>query len=222
MWSNWVEYLDIDEETGEYPTLERFEEADRHRRSATTRTSTTTTSSMPRSAPSSSRVSPIDRDIVVLTDWMAGLWINNGFAPETRQGLIPNSANLIPRLQEVSFDKPRDYTLPWQGGFAGLGYNVPGIQESLGCRFPDEPGSAIRSGAAGVASRCCRRCATPWAASWRGRATTRRTSPMTSSSRRSPPLAEQIDNGQIRQVAGNDYLAALGDRRCHRCHRLVG
>lgn len=25
-WSNWVEYMDVDEDTGSYPTLERFQE----------------------------------------------------------------------------------------------------------------------------------------------------------------------------------------------------
>lgn len=65
----------------------------------------------------------IGRDIIVLTDWMAGRLLGFGWLSELNTENIPNASNLIPRLQEVSFDPERAYSLPWQSGFTGIGYN---------------------------------------------------------------------------------------------------
>ena len=35
----------------------------------------------------------IGRDIVVLTDWMAALWIENGYAQKLDKAIMPNSVN---------------------------------------------------------------------------------------------------------------------------------
>ena len=40
----------------------------------------------------------IGRDIVVLTDWMAALWIQNGFVQKLNKDLIPNWTNLLPKF----------------------------------------------------------------------------------------------------------------------------
>ena len=37
---------------------------------------------------------------------------------------IPNASNLESALQDVSFDPGRQYSLPWQSGFAGIAYNT--------------------------------------------------------------------------------------------------
>jgi len=207
LWSNWVEYLDVDEETGAYPTLERFEEQ--------TGISVSYNEDINDNNEFYAKVraqleqgQSIDRDIVVLTDWMAGLWINNGFAQKLDKSLIPNSANLIPRLQNVSFDKPRDYTLPWQGGFAGLGYNVPGIQDALGVdslTSLDQLFDPALRGRITVLSEM--RDTMGCIMAWQGNDPSNFTDDQFQQA--IAALAEQIDNGQIRQVAGNDYLAAL-------------
>ena len=67
--------------------------------------------------------SGIGRDIAVPTDWMAGRWINRGYAMPLDKKNIPNAKNLQPSLQHPPFDKNRDYTLPWQSGITGIGYN---------------------------------------------------------------------------------------------------
>jgi spermidine/putrescine transport system substrate-binding protein len=207
LWSNWVEYLDVDEETGERPTLQAFEEA--------TGLSVSYNEDVNDNNEFYAKVraqleqgQSIDRDIVVLTDWMAGLWINNGFAQKLDKSLIPNSANLIPRLQEVSFDKPRDYTLPWQGGFAGLGYNIPGIQDALGVdslNSLDQLFAPELRGRIAVLSEM--RDTMGCIMAWQGNDPSNFTDDQFQQA--IAALAEQIDNGQIRQVAGNDYLTAL-------------
>ncbi len=65
----------------------------------------------------------IDRDIVVLTDWMIARLINLGYAAPLDDGKFPNKANLVDSLRDVSFDPGRKYSVPWVSGMAGLGYN---------------------------------------------------------------------------------------------------
>jgi len=65
----------------------------------------------------------IDRDIVVLTDWMIGRLITLGYAAQLDDSKFPNKANLVDNLRDVSFDPGRKYSVPWVSGMAGLGYN---------------------------------------------------------------------------------------------------
>jgi spermidine/putrescine transport system substrate-binding protein len=74
----------------------------------------------------------IDRDVVMLTDWMAGRMIEFGYVQEIDKANVPNAVNLIDSLKSPSFDPTRAYTLPWQSGFAGIGYNAETTQELLG------------------------------------------------------------------------------------------
>jgi spermidine/putrescine transport system substrate-binding protein len=66
---------------------------------------------------------PIERDIVVLTDWMVKRWIDQGFVEPLDKRNIPNARNLVPTLQNVPFDRGRVYSLPWQSGMTAIGYN---------------------------------------------------------------------------------------------------
>lgn len=206
-WSNWVEYMDIDEDTGAYPTLERFQEEsgiavtytedvnDNNEFYAKVRTQL-------------EQGQDIDRDIVVLTDWMAALWIQNGFAQKLDKAAIPNSANLIPRLQDVSFDKPRDYTLPWQGGFAGLGYNIAAYQDATGnseMTSLDQLFDPALRGRITLLSEM--RDTMGCIIAWQGNDPSNFTQEQFEQA--IDALTEQVASGQIRQVTGNDYLAAL-------------
>lgn len=65
----------------------------------------------------------IERDIAVLTDWMAARFIRFGWTEELDKANIPNAANLVASLQNPSFDPGRKYTLPWQSGLTAIGYN---------------------------------------------------------------------------------------------------
>jgi spermidine/putrescine transport system substrate-binding protein len=66
---------------------------------------------------------PIGRDLAVLTDYMAARWINAGYTEKLDKRNIPNAKNLLPSLQHPPFDENRDYTLPWQSGMTGIGYD---------------------------------------------------------------------------------------------------
>jgi spermidine/putrescine transport system substrate-binding protein len=65
----------------------------------------------------------IDRDIIVLTDWMAGRMISLGYAAPLNDALFPNKANLVDGVKNVSWDAGRKYTVPWLSGMTGIGYN---------------------------------------------------------------------------------------------------
>jgi spermidine/putrescine transport system substrate-binding protein len=65
----------------------------------------------------------IDRDIVVLTDWMAGRMIHLGYVAPLDDAKFPNKANLVDSVKDVSFDPGRKYTVPWLSGMTGVGYN---------------------------------------------------------------------------------------------------
>ena len=63
------------------------------------------------------------RDIIVLTDWMAARLVNLGWLTPLVHDRIPNMSNLVEKLQSVEWDPERQYSLPWQSGFTGIGYN---------------------------------------------------------------------------------------------------
>jgi len=67
--------------------------------------------------------SGIGRDLVAPTDWMAGRWIDLGYATPIDKKNVPNEKNLQDSLKHPPFDKNRDFTLPWQSGITGIGYN---------------------------------------------------------------------------------------------------
>jgi spermidine/putrescine transport system substrate-binding protein len=65
----------------------------------------------------------IGRDLVALTDWMAARWIRLGYVEGIDRDNVPNAANLVDGLVNVSWDKGRTRSLPWQSGMTGIGFN---------------------------------------------------------------------------------------------------
>jgi spermidine/putrescine transport system substrate-binding protein len=66
----------------------------------------------------------IDRDIMVLTDWMAARMIRLGWVQKLDQAKLANvEQNLLDSLRGRSFDKNNEYAVPWQSGLAGIAYN---------------------------------------------------------------------------------------------------
>ena len=67
----------------------------------------------------------IHRDIIVMTD-SSGLparLIELGWLEKLDKAAIPNLKNLVPALQHPNWDPNRDYSLPWQSGMTGIGYD---------------------------------------------------------------------------------------------------
>jgi spermidine/putrescine transport system substrate-binding protein len=127
-WANWTLYLDYDEKTKKYPTLEEFQR--------TTGIKATYAEDIDdndtyygKIQAQLKRGQDIGKDVVVLTDWMASRLIRQGYAQQLDKAQIPNAKNLVPKLQNVDFDPGRQYSLPWQSGFGIIAWNkakVPG------------------------------------------------------------------------------------------------
>jgi len=206
-WSNWPLYLDVDEESGEYPSLVAFEES--------TGIDVTYTEDVNDNNEFFAKVrtqleqgQDIGRDLVVLTDWMAALWIQSGYAQKLDKALIPNSVNLIPRLADVNFDKPRDFSLPWQSGFGGLGYNIPALQAATGkstMTSMDELFDPALKGRVTLLSEM--RDTMGCILAWKGYDPSNFTEAEFEEA--IAELTKQVDSGQVRQVTGNDYIAAM-------------
>ncbi|MEO8107331.1 MAG: spermidine/putrescine ABC transporter substrate-binding protein [Actinomycetes bacterium] len=69
----------------------------------------------------------VERDLIVMTDWMAARLIRLGYVNEIDSSAIPNSSNLLPSLASPSFDPERQYSMPWQSGFTAIAYNNDAI-----------------------------------------------------------------------------------------------
>ena len=75
----------------------------------------------------------LNRDLVVLTDWMATRWVAAGWVEPKDKKNIPNEKNLSSNLAHPVWDKNRNFSLPWQSGMSAIGYN------------PDKTGREIKS-----------------------------------------------------------------------------
>jgi spermidine/putrescine transport system substrate-binding protein len=75
----------------------------------------------------------IGRDLIVVTDDFVLPWIRGGFVEKFNRTNMPNvTNNLIQSYYEVSYDQNREYAIPWQSGFTGIGFNKSKIKELLG------------------------------------------------------------------------------------------
>ena len=122
-WGNWPLYLDFDEKTKKYPTLEAFIKK--------TGIETKYFEDYNDNDEFFGKVQAqlklkkdIGYDIVTPTDWMAARWIRLGYSQKFDGANIPNASNILDTLASPSFDPKREQTLPWQGIMAGFGWNV--------------------------------------------------------------------------------------------------
>jgi spermidine/putrescine transport system substrate-binding protein len=206
-WSNWPLYIDIDEDSGQRPSLDRF--------MAETGITVTYNEDVNDNSEFYAKVRTqleqgreIGRDIVTLTDWMAGLWIQNGFVQKLDKANIPNFSNMISSYVDVGFDPGREYSMPWQSGFGALGWNKAQLSAAIGTDSLvsiDQLFDPKLKGKISVLSEM--RDTMGVLLAWLGYDPSNFTDDQFSEAIEA--LTLQVDNGQIRQVAGNDYVAAM-------------
>ena len=198
-WANWTLYLDYNDKKKTYPTLDAFtkqsgikvnyaEDIDGN------------DSYYGKVQGQLKSGQDIGQDIITLTDWMAGRLIRQGYTQELNLDNIPNSANLLPSLQNVDFDPGRKHSLTWQTGYAGIAWNKKAFPKGLKSvedlwdpalkgrvtvldEMRDTMGLLMLQNGVDLAGK--------WGESEFGVA--------------ADVLRQNIDNGQIRQVKGNSY-----------------
>ncbi|MGI9197708.1 MAG: ABC transporter substrate-binding protein [Candidatus Nanopelagicales bacterium] len=206
-WANWPLYIDVDDQSGKYPSLEAF--------TAATGIAVNYTEDVNDNNEFYAKVraqlesgQSIDRDIVVLTDWMAALWISNGFVAPLDKANIPNFANMQPKYLDVSFDPGRTYTMPWFSGFGAFGWNKELLKQTLGTdtlTSLDQLWDPKLKGRITVLSEM--RDTVGIIMAWQGADPSNFTDDQFQAA--IAELQKQVDSGQIRQVTGNDYVAAM-------------
>jgi spermidine/putrescine transport system substrate-binding protein len=68
---------------------------------------------------------PVQRDMIVMTDWMAARMIDLGWIQQLDASKIPNcTANLIEPLRNRQWDPNMERHVPWQSGLTGIAYNA--------------------------------------------------------------------------------------------------
>jgi spermidine/putrescine transport system substrate-binding protein len=69
------------------------------------------------------RAAPTQYDIIVPTNNFIPTYRSLGLIEPLRQDLIPNLTNLDKEFVETDYDPGNRYTIPWQWGTTGIGYN---------------------------------------------------------------------------------------------------
>jgi spermidine/putrescine transport system substrate-binding protein len=122
-WGNWPLYLDYDEDTKKYPTLEAFSAASGI--AAKYFEDYNDNDEFYGKVQAQLKLNEdIGYDVVTPTDWMAARWIRLGYAQKFDLDNIPNRVNILDSLASPSFDPNRESTLTWQGIMGGFGWNT--------------------------------------------------------------------------------------------------
>jgi spermidine/putrescine transport system substrate-binding protein len=160
---------------------------------------------------------PIDRDIMILTDWMAARMIGLGWVQPLDANAVPNlHANLIKSLQGRSWDPDLEYHAPWQSGLTGIAYNASKVDEvgsfeelitrsdlkgkiTLLSEMPDTMGFMLKVTGANPENFDD--------ADW---------------DNAMDRLRQVIDDGQVLQFSGNNYLQQLAQGNLYACEAWSG
>jgi spermidine/putrescine transport system substrate-binding protein len=213
-WANWTLYLDYDEKTKKYPTLEKFK--------AATGIDYTYAEDIEDNETYYGKIQAqlrrgqdIDKDIITLTDYMAARVIQAGWTQKLDQANIPNGKNILDNLkgaQNIAWDPNRDHSYTWQSGYAGLGWNTPELKKLTGkssLKSLDELWDPRLKGRVEVLSEMRDTIGLILLA--QGVDITKPPTPEQWQAGLDV-LAKQLDSGQIRQVKGNSYKEDLVSR----------
>ena len=214
--SNWPEYIDVDDSGKKMPTLDGFEK----KTGIDVRYSTDVNDNNQFFAKVRNQLGACEstgRDIFVLTDWMAARVINLGWTQELDHANMPNvTANMQGRLKAASWDPGRKHSVPWQSGLTGIAYNakytgeITSFEElvtrkdlkgkiSLLTEMLDTMGFMLRL----VGADPAKYSEDDWA-------------------KAKDRLKDIVDSGQVRRFTGNDYVQALNKGDLVACEAWSG
>ncbi|MFH8241412.1 spermidine/putrescine ABC transporter substrate-binding protein [Streptomyces sp. NPDC018321] len=121
--SNWTEYMDVDESGRRHPTLEAFTKRTGIKVKYTEDINDNS-EFFGKIQPQLSAGQETGRDIIVLTDWLAARLIRLGWVQKLDPANLPHAfANLSPQFRNPDWDPGRAYSYPWQGIATVIAYN---------------------------------------------------------------------------------------------------
>ncbi|MFF4019894.1 PotD/PotF family extracellular solute-binding protein [Streptomyces sp. NPDC001843] len=203
--SNWTEYIDVDDSGKHHPTLETF----RRRTGIQVRYTEDINDNdefFGKIKPQLAAGQDTGRDIIVLTDWLAARLIRLGWVQKLDPSHLPHAyTNLSAQFRDPDWDPGRAYSYPWQGISTVIAYNkkaLDGIEVRSVSDLLDNP---RLKGRVGFLSEM------------------RDTVGMTMLDMGKDPgkftdddydaviarLQRAVDKGQIRRFTGNDYTSDL-------------
>jgi spermidine/putrescine transport system substrate-binding protein len=202
--SNWPLYIDFDEQTKQRPTLDQFTDE--------TGIAVEYFEDINDNSGFFAKIQGplnqgrgVDRDIIVLTDnsRFPGLMVSKGWLEELDKDRIPNIDNLVDAQQSPPFDPDRTYSLPWQSGMTGIGWNgdvtgpVTSIDQLL--EDPELEGKVTMlsemADSVGIVMKANGDDPTSVTDETFDKAVAR--------------IQQAVDSGQIRRFTGNDYTGPL-------------
>ncbi|NEB29896.1 spermidine/putrescine ABC transporter substrate-binding protein [Streptomyces sp. SID14446] len=121
--SNWTEYMDVDESEKHHPTLDAFAER--------TGIKVKYTEDINDNVEFFGKIKPqlaagqdTGRDIIVVTDWLAARLIRFGWVQKLDAANLPHAyTNLSAQFRNPDWDPGRAYSYPWQGISTVIAYN---------------------------------------------------------------------------------------------------
>ena len=125
VFSNWPLYIDINDKTKSRPTLDQF-----HKQFGVSvkyiEDINDNATFFGKIQGPLSRGQSTGRDLIVMTDnsGYPALLIEKGWLEKIDKSVTPNIKNLLPAQQHPAWDPKREYSLPWQSGMTGIGYNA--------------------------------------------------------------------------------------------------
>lgn len=123
VWGNWPLYIDIDEESGGYPTLESFTDQTGIEVSYQEDINDNT-EFFGKIQPDLAAGHPTGYDIITPSDWMVARLIRLGYVQKLDKSLLPNfDENVQDLFRDPWYDPGNQYSVPWQAGIVGIGYN---------------------------------------------------------------------------------------------------
>ncbi|MBV1949700.1 spermidine/putrescine ABC transporter substrate-binding protein [Streptomyces sp. BV129] len=203
--SNWTEYIDVDDSGKRHPTLAAFQRS--------TGITVRYTEDINDNNEFFGKIKPqlaagqdTGRDLIVLTDWLAARLIRLGWVQKLDPARLPNAfAHLSPQFREPDWDPGRAYSYPWQGISTVIAYNkkaLDGIEVRSVSDLLDNPKLKGRVGflsemrdSVGMTLLDMGKDPADFTDDDYDAAISR--------------LQKAVDKGQIRRFTGNDYTADL-------------
>ncbi|MEU2744200.1 spermidine/putrescine ABC transporter substrate-binding protein [Streptomyces sp. NPDC007095] len=121
--SNWTEYMDVDDSGKHHPTLDAFTKR--------TGVSVKYTEDINDNVEFFGKIKPqlaagqdTGRDLIVVTDWLAARLIRFGWVQKLNASNLPHAyANLSAQFRSPDWDPGRAYSYPWQGISTVIAFN---------------------------------------------------------------------------------------------------